>query len=170
MSLIRPEAAAALVQWRDALIGAVLAGLGLWWALAARGILGWVGWALLPIGLLLLWVGIRRARFHSGRGGLGVVTVDESAVAWMGPFHGGALSLAELDRLELDPTLQPPVWRLTAPGEPPLEIPVNAEGADALFDAFAQLPGLDTPKMLAELRGGAQAPVTIWQKSRPRLH
>ena len=43
MSFVRPEAAAVLAQWRDALIGAALAGLGLWWALAARGVLGLTG-------------------------------------------------------------------------------------------------------------------------------
>lgn len=170
MSLIRPEAMDVLTRWRDALIGAGLGALGLWWALGLHGILNWIGWLVLPVAAALVWTGIRRARFHSGRGGPGVVTVDEGAIAWLGPFHGGAVALEELDRLELDPTRSPPVWRLFAPGRVPLEIPVTAEGADALFDAFARLPGLDTPKMLAELRGGAQAPVTIWRKSRPRLH
>ncbi|WP_353049794.1 hypothetical protein [Lutimaribacter degradans] len=167
---MRPEAAATLSRWRDALVGLVLGGLGAWWGLTAHGILSWVGWGLLLLGLVLIWTGARRARFHAGRGGPGVVTVDEGAVAWLGPFGGGAVALSELDRLELDPTSDPAVWRLHAPGQAPLDIPVTAEGADALFDAFARLPGLDTPRMLAELRGGAQAPVTIWQKTRPRLH
>lgn len=170
MSFVRPEATAALLRWRDALIGGGVLVLALWWVFAARGVLNWIGWLLLPVAAALIWTGIRRARFHMGRGGPGVVSIDEGAVAWLGPFHGGAVALAELDRLDLDPTRDPAVWRLYAPEQAPLEIPVTAEGADALFDAFARLPGLDTPKMLAELRADAQAPVTIWQKSRPRLH
>jgi hypothetical protein len=170
LSFFRPEATQALSRWRDALIGGGLLALGLWWALAARGVLSWIGWLLLPVAAALIWTGIRRARFHVGRGGPGVVSVDEGAIAWFGPFHGGAVALADLERLELDPTRNPAIWRLHAPDQGPLEIPVTAEGADALFDAFARLPGLDTPRMLAELRADAQAPVTIWQKSRPRLH
>ena len=170
MSVIRPEAAQIILRWRDALAGVVLMGLGLWWALTAFGILNWLGWLLLPVAAALIWTGTRRARFHMGSGGPGVVSVDEGAVAWMGPFTGGAVSLSELDRLELDPTRDPAIWRLHAPGQPVLEIPVTAEGADALFDAFARLPGLDTARMLTQLRAGAQLSVTIWQKSRPRLH
>lgn len=170
MSMIRPEATQIILRWRDALAGVAVLGLGLWWALTAYGVLNWLGWLLLPLAAALIWTGARRARFHMGGGGPGVVSVDEGAVAWMGPFTGGAVPLSELDRLELDPTRDPAIWRLHAPGQPVLEIPVTAEGADALFDAFARLPGLDTARMLTQLRAGAQAPVTIWQKSRPRLH
>lgn len=168
--MIRPEAAQALYRWRDVLAGGALAILGGWWGLTTFGPLSWLGWGLLLAGGALIWTGIRRARFWMGQGGPGVVKIDEGAIAWMGPFEGGVVALSELDRLELDPTRQPPAWRLFAPGQAPLIIPVNAEGADALFDAFAQLPQLNTAKLLSELRAGATSPVVIWQKTPPRLH
>jgi len=44
-------------------------------------------------------------------------------------------------------------------------IPVNAEGADALFDAFASLPGLKTERMLAQLRDAPKSTVLIWERT-----
>ena len=54
-------------------------------------------------------------------------------------------------------------------------IPVNAEGADALLDVFSTLPSIRTERMLAELQGGSDHPVVIWERTplRPkhqRLH
>ena len=43
MSLIRPEARAALHRWREVMASAVLAGLGLW-------LIGLGGWVLIPAG------------------------------------------------------------------------------------------------------------------------
>ena len=82
---------------------------------------------------------------------------------------------AEIERLALDPTSNPAHWVLDQPGQPTLHIPVNAEGAEALFDVFSALPGLKTEHMLAELNGGSAHPVVIWERtpSRPphlRLH
>lgn len=168
--MIRPEAAAALLRWREAMIGGALALLGLRWGLGAFGVLSWLGWALLLAGAALVWIGIQRALFPAGGGGPGVVTVDEGRIEWMGPFTGGAVALSELEMLELDQSTRPPVWRLFVLGHPPLEVPLNAEGAEALFDAFATLPGLSTQKMLAQLRAGDRPSVVVWSKQRPRLH
>ncbi len=49
-------------------------------------------------------------------------------------------------------------------------MPLAAEGADALFDAFATLPGIRTERMLAEMRRGGDHPVVIWQAPTARLH
>jgi len=48
-------------------------------------------------------------------------------------------------------------------------IPVDADGADALFDAFASLPGLKTEHMLGQLRAAPDRPVLIWQRAAPTL-
>ena len=53
---------------------------------------------------------------------------------------------------------------------PPLSIPVNAEGAEALFDVFASLPGMATSGMIAELRSRPREPVMIWERDPLRLH
>ena len=168
MSFIRPEAQAALWRWREVILGALVALLGLSWATGPGGVLAWVGWLLVAAGFALGVVGAQRARFRAEGGGPGVVSVDEGQIAYFGPLSGGVVAARELERLTLDPTLHPAHWVLAQPGHPPLAIPINAEGADSLFDIFASLPGLRTEHMLAQLNGGAVHPVVIWEKTSQR--
>lgn len=170
MSFVRPEAQAALRRWRDALIAAGVALLGLYWLLTGFGILKWVGAVVLLIGLFFVVAGIQRARFATGRDGPGAVRVDEGQVAYFGPYTGGIVALSEMTRLELDPTKQPACWRLSQPGKDDLLIPLTSDGAEALFDIFATLPGLQTEKMLAQMRQSTDHPVVIWEKPLNRLH
>ncbi len=171
MSFFRPEARAALWRWREVIVAAGLAAVGLWWILGIGGFLGWLGWGMIAVAALALIAGIQRARFRQGGGGPGLVLVDEGQITYMGPLTGGMLSVAELERLTLDPASRPPRWILEQPGAPPLFIPVNAEGAERLFDAFAGLPGFRTERMLAELSGRSAHPVVIWERhgARPAL-
>ena len=172
MSFIRPEAKAALWRWREVLSGVAIVLLGVSWATGPGGLLGMVGILLVAAGTALVVIGIQRARFRGNMGGLGVVQVDEGQITYFGPMTGGAAAVADLRSLALDPTAKPAHWVLERAGEPPLSIPVNAEGADALFDAFATLPGLRVQKMLSELNGGSVHPVVIWEResSRPPVH
>ena len=170
MSFVRPEATQSLIRWRETLIGASVFALGLWWAVGVDGILSWVGAALLPIGAALAFVGVQRARFRSGTGGPGVVQIDEGRVAYFGPLTGGVVDLAEMTQLKLDPTGTPAHWVLSQPGQPDLYVPTTAEGTDALFDAFATLPGLPTQKMLAALSSKSGDPRIIWTAPQTRLH
>ena len=48
------------------------------------------------------------------------------------------------------------IWKLRPASGDALHIPVEAQGADALFDAFAGLPGIDMGALLAAL--GADGP------------
>lgn len=175
MSFIRPEAKAALWRWREVLAAACVACVGGSWIVGPGGLLAWLGWVLLLAAGALLVAGIQRGRFRGGSGGPGVVTVDEGQIAYFGPLTGGTVAASELERLVLDPTARPPHWILSQPGQPDLQIPVNAEGAEALFDVFAALPGLRTEAMLAELGKRSGHPVVIWENraTRPaqiRLH
>jgi hypothetical protein len=99
-----------------------------------------------------------------------VLQIDERRLMYFGPLTGGMIDLDDLVRLDLDPTGRPAHWMLFASGGPPLAIPVNAEGADALFDVFAALPGIRTALMLETLSGAPGQPVTVWSRDRPRLH
>ena len=164
MSFIRPEAQAQLWRMREVLAAAAMALLGLYWVTGPRGLLGWVGWVLIAAGLALALIGIRRLRFRQSGRGPGVVQVDEGQIAYFGPLDGGAVALSEVERLILDPTTKPRHWILEQPGTPPLHIPVNADGAEALFDAFGALPGINTGRVLAELNGKTPMPVVLWEK------
>jgi len=164
MSFFRPEAKQAIWRWRETLVGAGLVVLGAYWVLGPGALLGWVGWVLGIVGLALGVVGRQRARFRLGAGGPGYVTVDEGQITYFGPLSGGMVATADLERLTLDRSAKPIHWQLDQPGQPSLFIPINAEGAEALFDVFAALPGLRTERMLGELNGSGVHPVVIWER------
>ncbi len=164
MTFFRPEAKAALWRWREAYLGGLLALLGIWLVSGPGFLLAVPGYAAIAGGLLLAWLGIQRGRFRGPDGGTGAVQVDEGQVSYFGPLTGGTVALREMDRLTLEGNMFPAHWRLSQQGQPPLLIPVNAAGADALFDAFAALPGLRTEKMLNTLRAEPHATVVIWQR------
>ena len=174
--MIRPEARAQIARWRDALIGACVLLLGLYWAFfTGGGLLHWIGYAVALVGIALTYMGVQRGRFSAGQGGPGIVTVVEGRIGYFGPHGGGIADVGAMTRLILDPRSDPPHWILHRPGEPPLAIPLTAEGADGLFDAFATLPGLNTEAMLSRMHAGGDAPVTVWQRrpvqeSTRRLH
>lgn len=169
MNFVRPEAQALLARWREAIVGALITLLGLYWT-SGTGILQWVGVVVAIGGAILTFTGLQRARFRTGAGGVGVVSVDESEISYFGPFNGGTMSVRELSMLSLDPRSKPPVWVLSQPGQQDLYIPVNAEGTDQLFDAFAALPGIRTDHLLAALNKGADDVVVIWAKPPRALH
>lgn len=165
MSFIRPEAQAVLTRWREVWIGGIIIALGFYWITGPAGLLGWVGWAVATAGLALVIIGLQRARFRRSGQGPGTVQIDEGQVAYFGPLAGGVVALSELDQLIYDPSAKPAHWILQAKGQPPLQVPVNADGSDALFDVFAALPGLRTHRMLATMQENSDHPVVIWQRS-----
>lgn len=169
MTFFRPEATAALWRWREVLCGAAVTVLALWWLAGSRGLLFYLAPVLLVGAGALIVVGLQRGRFRGAGGGLGTVQVDEGEVTYFGPLTGGSVSLREVARVTLDGRHRPAHWRLDQPHQTPLLIPVDAEGADALFDAFAALPGLRTEHMLAQLRAAPRTPVVIWERSAPTL-
>jgi hypothetical protein len=149
MTLIRPEAQAALWRLREVFAAIGLAALGLW-----LGALG--GFVLVPLGVivvvlaagfgLLAW---RRLRFAQGGDAPGVVELDEGQISYFGPDMGGAVALAELVELRLITAGGRRMWRLRQQDGQALLIPVSAVGAERLFDAFAALPDMDTGVLVA---------------------
>ena len=163
MRLLRPEAAHLLRRGREALAGAALALLALWLGLSSFGVTRWVAVALGLGGLALAWTGVQRWRFGQGGGGPGIVTVDERRLVYWGPLAGGVMDMDGLGRLDLDPGARPAHWVLTGLRGERLEVPVNALGAEALFDLFASLPGLSSEAMLQALSRKDGPPVTLWR-------
>jgi hypothetical protein len=165
MTFFRPEAKAALWRWREVLIAAGMGLIGVWWITGPGGLLALPGWALVLAGCALCFIGLQRMRFHGAGDGAGAVQVVEGQIGYFGPLTGGVVALTVLERLSLDPTLKPAHWCLETPDQEPLMIPVNAAGADALFDAFASLPGLKTERMLSELNATRGHAVVIWERT-----
>lgn len=152
---IRPEVAALLRRYREAVGAGIIVLAGLW--VAARG-----GYVLVPLGLIIAGIGavltvtaLRRARFAQTVSAPGIVELDEAQVGYLAPELGGFLSLDELVEIRLLALRGRRVWRLKQADGQALLIPIDATGADRLFDAFANLPGMDTQALVAALQPSA---------------
>lgn len=165
MDFIRPEIQTALWRAREVIVAGVVAGLAVWWAMAALGPVRWVAATLALMAVLYAGVAVQRMRFAQGGGGVGVVQIVERRIAYFGPLTGGVMDLDDLTRLDLIPGGKPSAhWLLTGVGGQEVAIPVDAEGADALFDAFAALPGLRSDRLIDVLSRTPQARALVWQR------
>lgn len=173
MSFIRPELKAAILRWREVIAGSTLALVALL-LLTGRAEGDWMRLALAALlvlaGVALVLIGLPRGRFRGAEAGPGIVAVREGRIGYMGPLTGGTISLEEISAIEADGP--PPVLYLhrgfheqdgAGRQEPPLVIPLGAEGAEALFDALMALPGCDGA-MLARA-SGARARMLIWKRA-----
>lgn len=164
MSFVRPEARRFLKRYRALMVALAVVLLGLYWALFSFGVLSMVGWALVIGAGLLALSFAQRALFGGAGEGPGVVIVDEGQIAFFGPETGGAVAVRELSELSYDARGPAPQWRLRQAGMGELEIPADAKGADALFDAFAALPGLSPERLIAVQRDAKGQSRVIWRK------
>jgi hypothetical protein len=151
MSVIRPELTEGLTRWREAIAAGALAAFGLW-------LVGLGGYLLVPMGLGLAALGfgwallaVRRLRFVQTVDAPGVVEVDEGQVGYLGPQSGGFVAVRDLVELRLVSLRGRRLWRLKQADGQALLIPVDAAGAERLFDAFTALPGMDTQALVAAL-------------------
>ncbi len=152
MSLIRPEVTALAWRLREVIAGAVILGAGLW-------LIGMGGYLLTPLGTGVSALGVawgilayRRLRFAQDVDSPGVVEVDEAQVGYLGPQGGGFISIADLEEIRLLTLRGRRVWRLKQLDGQALLIPVDALGAERLFDAFAALPAMNTGDLVAALQ------------------
>ncbi|MES2143217.1 MAG: hypothetical protein V4516_02420 [Pseudomonadota bacterium] len=174
MSLIRPELWRSVQRGREVLLGAALVVAGGW--VASGG-----GYVLVPIGLGLAGLGLawavtawRRMQFAQGIAAPGIVEIDEAQIGYLGPDAGGYVAIPDLTELRLLDMRGRRLWQLRQGDGQVLLIPVDATGADRLFDAFASLPGMDTAVLVAALappqpdarRSPALATVstTLWRR------
>ncbi|THH34414.1 hypothetical protein E4Z66_18430 [Aliishimia ponticola] len=166
---IRPELRAQFWRWRETICGAALALIGLWAGIGPGGLVGALGWFLAAVGAGLAITGIQRGRFR-GRAsdGPGTVDVDEGQIVYFGPLTGGAMALGDLAELAILRTGVTAHWRLKSSTES-LFIPLNADGSDALFDAFTTLPGLKVERMLRVLGETTAHDTVIWTRGPVRV-
>ncbi|MDG4649845.1 hypothetical protein P6F26_15475 [Roseibacterium sp. SDUM158017] len=162
---LRPEATAALRRWREVLLVLAVVAAGLWIALRPGPVVQGFGWLLAALGAFMLVPAIRRARFAASGDAPGVVQVDERRILYMGPTHGGAVALDELEHLSLRRTEDGRAAWVLVEGGTLLVIPVEARGAEALFDAFTALPGLSANAILAAREGTARGTTRLWTRA-----
>ncbi|MGB7317542.1 MAG: hypothetical protein WBC85_06195 [Planktotalea sp.] len=165
MSFVRAEARAALWRWREVIFGSFLGFTALLWGLGSFGFLRVLAAVIFGIAVLIVLAGLQRSRFRAGGGGQGVVQVIEGQITYYGPLSGGAVAIAELTVLSIDGRSKPAHWLLVSEQGTTLEIPVTAEGADALFDAFNGLAGLRTEHLLRIKQSGAARLQVVWRRS-----
>ncbi|MEM1302890.1 MAG: hypothetical protein AAGH17_09925, partial [Pseudomonadota bacterium] len=69
MSWIRPEARDLLMRWREVALGAVLAFVGVSWAIGGTGFAPLLGSLLAGLGAVFIYLGWRRVRLPEGGSG-----------------------------------------------------------------------------------------------------
>ncbi len=149
--MIRPQVRAALYLWREVIAAAAIGAVGLWFIRLGGLILVPAGAGVLALGAGLGLNAWRRLRFGQEVGAPGVVEVDEGQISYLGPEIGGFVSLPELIEIKLITLRGRRLWRLKQADGQAILVPVDAAGADRLFDAFASLPGMDTADLVAAL-------------------
>lgn len=161
MSFIRPEVSAALKRWREALSGGALVAFAFYLMQDSYGGRFWIGILVALLGLGLLVSGIPRGRARVAGQGAGLIEVDERQITYFGPISGGAMALEDIARIAADPGRR---WVLTATNGELMTIPMDAEGRDALFDAFAALPGLTATRLAQVLQADVSSRTVVWEK------
>ena len=165
MTFLRPEVAALIRRWREVEIAAAVAVAGLWLATRGGSFLAVIGGGVVMLGGALAVIGWRRLRFSREATAPGIVRVVEGQMAYLGPFGGGFVGMPDLVELALIRDSEGrQVWRMSVMAGTPVLVPVSALGAEALFDAFAALPGLDMAQVLAALDAPEPVDRVIWRR------
>lgn len=164
----RPEAMAVLTRWREVLMAAAVILIGVWIAMRPGGVIvTGFGYVLIGLGAAFMVPAVRRARFLTGTDGPGAVQVDERRILYMGPVSGGAMALDDLRVLSVRRDGADQVTWVLADTTQLLVIPVDAAGADALFDAFAALPGLNVERLIQAVQSRTKGSQRLWVRDTP---
>ena len=165
MSFIRPEVAESVRKWREVLIGIGLLGLAAILMQDAYGGRFWIGILVTALGLGLVFTGVPRARARTAGGAAGVIEVDERRITYFGPVSGGAMAQEDIRRIAADPGRR---WVLSSVSGELMTIPMDAEGREALFDAFTALPGLSASRLAEAIQQDVSRRTVIWERSQSR--
>jgi hypothetical protein len=168
MSFLRPEITRWFARWAESVGAVILAVAGLWflWRGFKRfnTVLELIGLVLLVLGAAAFWASFQRTRFARAKQGPGLVEVTERQISYMTPFGGDSIDLDAITRLELRSGVdRERSWVLTQTAGPTLFIPVNAAGADRLFDAFSALPDMDSARLVAAVNATGDQRDVIWR-------
>jgi hypothetical protein len=148
MPLIRPEITQGILRRSEVIAATALGAFGLW--------LVWLGGLVLtPVGILFIagavvWaqMALRRLRFAQEVHAPGVVEVDEGQIGYLGPTFGGYVAIPDLTELRLVTVYGRRMWRLKQADGQAVLVPIDAAGAERLFDTFTSLPGMDMARLM----------------------
>ncbi|MFO6465797.1 hypothetical protein ACK8OR_15495 [Jannaschia sp. KMU-145] len=163
--MIRPEATATILRWREAVLGGAAILWGGWLVAASSGLPALFGIALVLVGAVLALSGVRHARFRTEAEAPGIVEVVEGRITYLGPVMGGTVALDELAELAFRRSSGGEAfWRLTPLSGAAVFIPEGAKGAEALLDALAPLPGFDGGAMVRAVQGRTPGLAILWRR------
>ena len=168
IDFMRPEAKALLTRWAETAAATLLTLVGLWWLWIGPGIVHLGGGVLALIGAGLVFSALQRLRFSTDSTGVGMVELIEGEIRYLGPRGGGIVVIDHIIALSL--SADGSFWLVESFDGSILAIPRDATGAEALFDAFAALPGLDMAHLLRVIaQGPAPRARLIWRHPTRRL-
>lgn len=167
MAFVRPEVTATLRRWREVLTGIAVGLAGLWIAVQGGALAAVAGAAVVALGAGLAVIGRRRLRFTRAVDDPGVVQVVEGQIGYFGPAEGGFAGLSAITEIALVDHDGRRCWRLSQQGGERLFVPVAAQGAEALFDAFAGLPGLEVAALIAAVESPPGLARIVWRRRHP---
>lgn len=168
---MRPEVRDLIWRWREVIVAAVFVALLGWWAASSFGFIRYFALAVTAISVIFAIAALQRVRFGVTSGGMGAVEFDEGVVSYLTAGIGGQIEIADMTAVTLLPAGKGPAhWQLEAPAVTPLLVPVDAFGAEKLFDVFVTLEGIETERMLRQLKSAPDQPVVIWSKRTVTLH
>ena len=171
MSLIRPEARAAIWRWREVLAGGAITALGVNWAFAGFGLTRWLGGAILVLGLVFLIAGLQRARVRPRSGEAGLVELDEAQLSYFLPEGGVIVPLEQVVRIEITAAPGDMLhWCFADNAGHIARIPAGAAGAERLLDALSHFPGASYRKVIEASAATEPKTFVIWQQEPRRLH
>ena len=169
--MIRPEVRTQMWHLREVIAALMVMALCAWWAMASFGFMRWMAFGLVLVCLFLAFAAFQRARFASKGQGVGVVEIDEGIISYLTAYTGGQVEIEALTSVILIPAQNGAAhWQLDAPGQTALTIPLNAVDAEKLFDVFVSLDGIETERMLRQIKETPKSPVVIWRKRTLALH
>lgn len=153
-------------KYREVLISVGVAGAGAWLALRGGVFFGAMGLVLAAGAGVWGVTALRRVRFTRDTAAPGLVEVVEGRIGYFGAgtVMGGHVSLDDLAEIRLIPLSTGIWWRLKTTDGQALLIPVQARGAETLYDAFAALPGIDMGYISTALNG-AETGRSLWRRA-----
>ena len=170
MSFVRPEAISYFQNYRGFILSAMIVIAGVYILASSFGTTRIAGGVILIIGLLVGHDAYRRFKFPNGRGGQGVLEVDERRVSYLFGGIETSISMDSLDRIELHRSVKGLVtWVFYGP-DGMLSVPGDAEGTDGLFDALVALPSINYSQAEAAMQATDPDIFLIWQRNRAKLH